>query len=90
MTKADASALTYGQTLHCTFRTACVVVTGPRGGVKEQVVRVRVSGACQTWKTRPDEFRVPVKHGLYASGEITQRNGEDFHVPAECPAGIRF
>jgi hypothetical protein len=90
ITKTEAVTLTHGQTLHCTFRKPCKVVTGPRGGRTEQVVRVRVSGQCQTWKTRPDAFRVPVKHGLYDNGEITERNGGDFHTSDACPAGIAF
>lgn len=36
--------------------------------------RVRVSGKMKTWKTRPDEFRVPWKYGLYDNGEFTHRN----------------
>lgn len=90
MTKETATQIRYGQTLHYTGRTACARITGPRGGVTEKVTRYRVSGACQTWKTRPDDFRIPVKHGLYESAEITQRNGLDFHLPADCPAGIAF
>ena len=32
--------------------------------------KVRVSGKCQTWKTRPDDFSLPVKFGLYESFRI--------------------
>lgn len=32
---------------------------------------VRVMGRCQTWATRPNEFRIPVKFGLYQSFYIT-------------------
>lgn len=28
--------------------------------------RWRANGVVQTWKTRPDDIRLPVKHGLYA------------------------
>ena len=42
--------------------------------------RVRVSGKCKTWKTRPEEFRLPVKHGLYDNGEIAQWNAAQFVV----------
>ena len=28
-------------------------------------LRGRVNGKCKTWKTRPDDFRLPMKHGLY-------------------------
>lgn len=34
-------------------------------------LRVRTSGRVKTWKTRPGEFRVPVKYGLHTHGEIT-------------------
>lgn len=37
-------------------------------------LRVRVTGKVQTWKTRPEEFKVPVKHGLRDSGYITHLN----------------
>lgn len=40
--------------------------------------RVRVSGKCQTWKTRPDEFKLPVKHGFYQSLYITNANAGEF------------
>lgn len=34
-------------------------------------LRVRRNGKTKTWKTRPDEFSIPVKHGLYTYGQIT-------------------
>lgn len=40
--------------------------------------RARANGACKTWKTRPNEFRVPIKHGLYDYGEITHRNAHEW------------
>lgn len=33
--------------------------------------RLRRNGKTQTWKTRPDEFRIPVKAGLKATGQLT-------------------
>lgn len=33
--------------------------------------RLRRNGATQRWKTRPFDFRIPVKAGLKAYGEIT-------------------
>jgi hypothetical protein len=42
--------------------------------------RVRRSGKTQTWKTRPDEFKIPVKYGLYQSLYITQNNAHEFNV----------
>ena len=34
--------------------------------------RWRVNGKPKTWKTRPDEVRVPIKHGLYAYDYLDQ------------------
>lgn len=66
----------------------CTRRVGPRGGVTESITRVRPSGRCQTWITRPDEFRLPVKFGLYQHGEITQRNAGDFHFVFDCPLAL--
>lgn len=41
-------------------------------------VRVRVSGKCKTWKTRPNEFRLPVKFGLYQNLAITHWNADEW------------
>lgn len=37
-------------------------------------LRVRKTGMCKVWVTRPDEFRMPFKHGLYDHGYITHEN----------------
>jgi hypothetical protein len=34
--------------------------------------KLRRNGKTQLWKTRPDEFRIPVKAGLRATGSVTQ------------------
>ena len=70
---------------HYIGRHDCNRTIGPRGGVTESIVRARSSGRCQTWKTRPNEFRLPVKHGMYESSEITQDNASDWHLASECP-----
>ncbi len=85
VTKAQILALPYGAELHYTGRHGCKRVIGPRGGVTETVTRVRPSGACQTWKTRPEDFRLPVKYGMYESAEITHRNASEWHTAADCP-----
>lgn len=41
---------------------------------KGQAHRVRISGKMQTWKTRPGEFRVPWKFGMYDNGEFNHNN----------------
>jgi hypothetical protein len=38
------------------------------------LLNVRVSGKPQTWKTRPNEVKVPFKYGLYEYGYITHRD----------------
>ena len=44
-------------------------------------VRCRVNGACITWRTRPFEFKLPVKHGLYQCFYITERSAEQWRRP---------
>lgn len=85
ITKAQALALRYGEIVHYTGKHECSRHIGPRGGVTENVTRARVSGKCKTWLSRPDDFRIPVKHGLYESGEITHLLAGDWHVEDECP-----
>lgn len=36
--------------------------------------RWKVNGKVLTWKTRPNEVKVPVKHGLYAYDYITHKD----------------
>lgn len=45
----------------------------------------RRNGQTKLWKTRPDEFRTPVKYGLYDYFYIDQHNAHQFHVESECP-----
>ena len=40
--------------------------------------RWRVSGKVQTWKKDKTRIRVPLKHGMYNNGELTQKNLSDF------------
>lgn len=40
--------------------------------------RCRVNGACKIWKTRPSEFKLPVKHGLRNCFYITQENAAEW------------
>lgn len=43
-------------------------------------MRARVSGAVKTWKTRPDEVKVPIKRGMYENGYITDANLASFSL----------
>jgi hypothetical protein len=82
VTKEQAMTERY---FHYTGRHDCAKHVGPRGGVTYKIVEVRRSGATQTWKRDTNRFRVPVKYGMYESGEITQDNCGDFHLASECP-----
>lgn len=85
VTKQQALDAYHGQEFHYTGNHPCRRHVGPRGRVKESFIRVRVSGNCKTWKTRPDEFRLPVKHGLYEHSAIEDHNADHFHRAEDCP-----
>ena len=68
VTKEIAMGLFKGKKLyHATRRNADGTAT-----------RAKVNGQCKTWKTRPDEFRLPVKHGLYDCFYITESNAAEW------------
>ena len=68
LTINEAKELQYRQELyHQTMR-----------GSDNLPLRVRVNGKCKLWKRSPDRFQVPVKHGLYDSGYITETNCRDW------------
>lgn len=46
----------------------------------------RRNGQTQTWKTRPNDYRVPVKFGLYSYDQITQKQAHAYYAPTDCPA----
>jgi hypothetical protein len=39
------------------------------------------NGATQTWKTRPNDFRVPVKYGMYRYAQIWHHDAALVHLP---------
>lgn len=41
-------------------------------------IQVRRNGATKTWKTRPDEFKIPVKYGMYEFFYITDKNASEW------------
>lgn len=45
----------------------------------------RRNGATKVWKTRPNDFRVPVKFGLYGYDSITHLNSEKLFEDKDCP-----
>lgn len=50
-----------------------------------KIYQWRRNGATLTWKTRPDEFRIPVKYGLRSYGQITDKDACRFHAEQDCP-----
>ncbi len=74
MTLDQVKALTYRQEVHSDNQV--------NHGTCE---RWRVNGAVQTWKTRPDDVRVPVKHELRDYTNITKLNMSFYHLHSECP-----
>lgn len=51
----------------------------------EHVERWRRNGATQTWKRNTLRFRIPVKHGLYVYGNISNENQGHYHTAEDCP-----
>ena len=47
-------------------------------GSDKKPIRCRAMGKCQVWKTRPNDFKLPVKHGMYNSFYITQDNAHEW------------
>jgi hypothetical protein len=45
----------------------------------------RRNGATQTWKTRPEDYRLPVKYGLRSYDAITPASAHLFHRADQCP-----
>lgn len=62
----------------------CKRIIGPRGGITTRVTVWRRNGQTKTWKTRPNEFRIPVKHGFYSYGYINELNAGEFHLESDC------
>lgn len=52
-------------------------------GADGKPVRCRANGKCQVWKTRPDDFKLPVKQGLYVHGYITPDTAHEWNVACD-------
>lgn len=70
ITKEIAVSLKQGQILH----------SKSVKNADKTPMRVRVNGVCKTWKTRPTDFKLPVKYGLKTCGYITPINAEEWEV----------
>lgn len=86
MTLSEAKQLRYGDIVH---EDECVLNVGKRGGVKTRITEWRMQCAAKTWKTRPDEVLLSVKHGMYEFHRFTERDLAHLHTPENCPlAGL--
>lgn len=71
---------------NCEFHFGtCIRVIGPRGGVKQHSTVFRRNGNPRTWKTRPNDFQVPIKFGLWDYQNLSNNNADEFHTAADCP-----
>jgi hypothetical protein len=77
VSRETAEGFTHGHTFH--HHSATNADGSP--------ARCRVTGRVKTWRTRPDEFRIPVKHGMRNSFYITHDNAHEWMVghPDEHP-----
>jgi hypothetical protein len=48
-------------------------------------VKARRNGSTKTWKTRPGQFRVPIKVGMYEYGYIDNRNADEWSTIPDPP-----
>lgn len=62
----------------------CYQTFSPTGICTQHTERWRRNGQTQVWKTRPDDFRVPIKHGLKHCANITPASAVDFHTSQDC------
>lgn len=47
---------------------------------RKKPLSIRRNGKTQVWKTRPNEFRVPCKYGLYEYYNLTQYNAHEWYI----------
>lgn len=54
-----------------------------RGKPTGPPLECRANGVCKTWKTRPSDFRLPVKYGLRDCFYITPDNAHEWCATLE-------
>ena len=69
ITKDQASALRHGDIIFTRDQNA-----------DGSPARWRVTGKLKTWKTRPLEFSLPLKHGMYVHGYLNETNADVFFM----------
>lgn len=74
-----------GQRLRFHVNSVCWRSYGPRGGGNRRFEEWRANGQLKTWKTRPTDFRLPLKFGLKAFSQLTPREIGTVHFAHECP-----
>lgn len=68
ITREQAERLTIGTTIyHATLLNA-----------DHTPIRCRVNGKLKTWKTRPKEFRLPLKYSYRFGAELTHMNNDEW------------
>lgn len=63
----------------------CTRTIGSRGGVTIRQEVWRRNGQTQTWKTRPNEYRIPVKYGMHTYGQLRNGSEDMWHAASDCP-----
>lgn len=74
ITIEQAKQLKYGTEIHYKLKNAD----------GKTCMRFRVNGKIQLWKKQPNKYSVPIKHGLWKYGYLTQLNCNDFHLIDDC------
>ena len=79
LTLEQAKALSYGDRLY-----SMTDHYAPRSKKARLIpCEVKVNGKPQTWKTRPNEIRIPAKYGLRGTFQIYQYNLDEWTLDRE-------
>lgn len=74
ITLAQAKSLQYGDLLHIHYKR----------NADGTSMRAKVNGKVKTWKTRPDNVRIPYKHGMYDYGYFSQSDLDILYLGFNC------
>lgn len=56
------------------------IVKRPRIELPPVLERWRVTGKVKLWKRSPDRIQVPIKHGMYSYGHLTEKSIDFFEI----------